>query len=171
MAGRSPDTLNGREASAPARNAPRKRIDHRQPVRHDRVRPAQETWSCTRCRRLSGGGRRNESLSRDWPCAASRTREHYDWWRSAATDVKRGRQRAGSRATRRSCLPARTNERLLPDARNPQPDVVDANGLLRLTDEWRPRRVEPSRGFNERYLCSAGSGLDACVARSRCPRD
>jgi diacylglycerol kinase family enzyme len=43
-------------------------------------------------------------------------------------------------------------------------DVVDATEhLLRLADDWRPRRVDVGRVNERRFLFSAGAGLDASV--------
>lgn len=43
-------------------------------------------------------------------------------------------------------------------------DVVDATEhLLRLTDDWRPRRVDIARVNDRHFLFSAGVGLDASV--------
>jgi diacylglycerol kinase family enzyme len=43
-------------------------------------------------------------------------------------------------------------------------DVVDATEhLLRLTDDWRPRRVDVARVNERHFLFSAGVGLDASV--------
>jgi diacylglycerol kinase family enzyme len=43
-------------------------------------------------------------------------------------------------------------------------DVVDATEhLLRLTDDWRPRRVDVGRANARAFLFSAGVGLDASV--------
>ena len=43
-------------------------------------------------------------------------------------------------------------------------DVVDATEhLLRLTDEWQPRRVDIARVNERHFLFSAGVGLDASV--------
>ena len=43
-------------------------------------------------------------------------------------------------------------------------EIVDATEhLLRMADEWRPRRVDVSRGNGRHFLFSSGLGLDAAV--------
>ncbi len=46
-------------------------------------------------------------------------------------------------------------------------DVVDATEhLLRMADEWRPRRVDLGRVDDRHFVFSAGAGLDASVVKS-----
>ena len=46
-------------------------------------------------------------------------------------------------------------------------DVVDATEhLLRMADEWRPRRVDLGRVDDRHFVFSAGVGLDASVVKS-----
>src|SRR5947199_3581815 len=108
-----------------------------------------------------------ETESRDHATALCReaARERYDVVVAFGGDgtVTAGANRLVGSDTPLSCLPGgRTNVycRML----GIPTDVVDATEhLLRLTDDWRPRRVDVAR-VNERYfLFSAGVGLDASV--------
>jgi diacylglycerol kinase family enzyme len=110
-----------------------------------------------------------ETESRDHATALCReaARQHYDVVVAFGGDgtVNEAANGLAGSDTPLSCLPGgRTNVycRML----GIPIDVVDATEhLLRLNDDWRPRRVDLAR-LNERYfLFSAGVGLDASVVQ------
>jgi diacylglycerol kinase family enzyme len=108
-----------------------------------------------------------ETESRDHATALCReaAREHYDVVVAFGGDgtVNEAANGLVGSDTPLSCLPGgRTNVycRML----GIPTDVVDATEhLLRLTDDWRPRRVDVARVNDRHFLFSAGVGLDASV--------
>ena len=108
-----------------------------------------------------------ETESRDHATALCReaAREHYDVVVAFGGDgtVNEAANGLVGSDTPLSCLPGgRTNVycRML----GIPTDVVDATEhLLRLTDDWRPRRVDVARVNERHFLFSAGVGLDASV--------
>ena len=108
-----------------------------------------------------------ETESRDHATELCReaAREHYDVVVAFGGDgtVNEAANGLVGSETPLSCLPGgRTNVycRML----GIPIDVVDATEhLLRLTDDWRPRRVDVARVNERHFLFSAGVGLDASV--------
>ncbi len=108
-----------------------------------------------------------ETESRDHATALCReaARHHYDVVVAFGGDgtVNEAANGLAGSDTPLSCLPGgRTNVycRML----GIPIDVVDATEhLLRLTDDWRPRRVDVARLNGRYFLFSAGVGLDASV--------
>jgi diacylglycerol kinase family enzyme len=62
--------------------------------------------------------------------------------------------------------PRRGHQRLLQDARGSPGDIVDATEhLLRMADDWAPRRVDLASVNGRHFTFTAGLGLDASVVK------
>ena len=131
--------------------------DHRQSVRHDGLRPAQEPRRLRAARQLRGRRRSTPRPAITPPsCAARPPREGYDVVVAFGGDgtVNEAANGLAGSDTPLSCLPGgRTNVycRML----GIPTDVVDATEhLLRLADDWAPRRVDVGRVERPLASCS-----------------
>ena len=138
----------------------------RQPVRDDRLGPAEATSSSTRCSRATRWRRSTPRSATTRPSSRARPPARATTWssRSAAT-APSTRPRTGSSApTRRSSrLPGGSTNVWARTLGIPN-DVVDATEhLLRIADDFRPRRVDLGRVNGRHFVFASGVGLDASV--------
>ena len=158
---RSRSSASRRRSALGTRRAEQADADHRQPVRHDGLRPAEEPRRLRAAGALPGRRGRHRGARPRHRAVPRGGRARATTWssRSAAT-APSTRRRTGwpGPDTPLSCLPGgRTNVycRML----GIPTDVVDATEhLLRMADDWHPRRVDLGRVNDRYFVFSAGVG-------------
>ena len=138
----------------------------RQPLRDDRLRPAEEPRRLRAARPLRGPRRRHRGprpRHRAVPRGRQRGLRRGRRVRRRR-HRQRGRQRPGRLATRRcAACPAAAPTSTAGCSGSPPTSSTRPSTCSALAHDWRPRRVDVGRVNDRYFLFSAGVGLDASV--------